>query len=137
MHDYLLPDGPRKKRLAEISGDTSLDGEIRAARLVAEEMLATGSPAAQAVLATIGRLAERSQAMSIKRHDLISAQQLSRLMFFVGDTLMAALRSHVTEELALRIADDFQARFTKAFAEFQAAGQLPALTDQTHKERHR
>jgi ubiquinone biosynthesis protein UbiJ len=132
--DYLLPDGPRRRRLGEISGDTSLDGEIRAARLVAEEMLATGSPAAQAVLATIGRLCERDQAMALRSRSLLTANQLQSLMKWVGDCLTETAREFLPEQDAMRLLDRFQARWTKAFAAFREQGQVPKLTSEARKE---
>jgi hypothetical protein len=134
MHDYLLPDGPRKKRLAEISPDTALDGEIRAARLVAEEMLAAGNPAAQAVIATIGRLCERDQAMALRSHSLLTANQLQSLMKWVGDCLTETAREFLPEQDAMRLLDRFQSRWGKAFAAFREQGQIPKLTSDAKKE---
>ena len=134
MHDYLLPDGPRKKRLGEISGETSLDGEIRAARLVAEEMLQAGNPAAQAVLATIGRLCERDQAMALRSRALLTANQLQSLMKWVGDCLTETAREFLPEQDAMRLLDRFQERWTKAFTAFRQEGQIPKLTSEARKE---
>ncbi|MGA2034160.1 MAG: hypothetical protein ABSG68_18100 [Thermoguttaceae bacterium] len=115
-HEYRLPRGPRADRLAEISGATDLSAEIRLSRLIAEELAASGDPAAAQVAAVIGRLCERSQSLRIEAGSLLSARQVQ----VIAERMCQAVY-HRVEHLPQRdaIVDALIGDFQQIFADAQ------------------